>query len=135
MLVNLSETALVREKYLILLFLTIFIKKNTTNMQIQFNTDKTISGNERNQEYFTTLISKGLGRFEDHLTRVEAHLSDENGEKSGTNDIKCLLEARVEGKQPVVVTNNGDTVEKAISGAIDKMKNSLTTIIGRKQNR
>lgn len=104
-------------------------------MQIQFNTDKTISGNERNQEYFTTLISKGLGRFEDHLTRVEAHLSDENGEKSGTNDIKCLLEARVEGKQPVVVTNNGDTVEKAISGAIDKMKNSLTTIIGRKQNR
>lgn len=104
-------------------------------MQIQFNTDKTISGDEKSQEYFTSLIAKGLHRFEDHLTRVEAHVSDENGEKSGTNDIRCLLEARVEGKQPVVVTSNAATVEKAVSGSIDKMKNALQTIIGRRQNR
>lgn len=104
-------------------------------MQIQFNTDKTISGDEKSQEYFTSLIANGLKRFDDHLTRIEVHLADENGDKSGTDDVRCTLEARMEGKQPTVVSNNAATVEKAVSGAIDKIKNALTTIIGRQQNR
>jgi ribosome-associated translation inhibitor RaiA len=103
-------------------------------MQIQFNTDKTISGNEKHQEYFTSLIAKGLNRYEDRITRIEAHLSDENGDKSGIDDMRCLLEARLEGKQPVVVTCNAGTVEKAVSGAIDKLQNALKTIIGRSKN-
>lgn len=104
-------------------------------MQIQFNTDKTISGDEKQQEYFSSQIAKGLDRFQDHITRIEVHLADVNGDKSGTNDIRCALEARMEGKQPTAVTCNEATVEKAVSGAIDKMKNALTTIIGRQQNR
>ena len=47
-------------------------------MKIQFNTDKTITGNERDQSYFTSMIADGLKNYESHITRIESHLSDEN---------------------------------------------------------
>ena len=97
-------------------------------MKIQFNTDKSISGNEKNQDYFTAMISEALTNYEDHITRVEVHLSDENG------NMRCLLEARIEGKQPIAVSCQDNTVELAVSGAIDKLSASLETIFGRLQN-
>ncbi|MFT4802754.1 MAG: hypothetical protein ACI93N_002535, partial [Flavobacteriaceae bacterium] len=33
-------------------------------MKIQFNTDKAISGNERDQQYFSSLIAEGLRIYE-----------------------------------------------------------------------
>jgi ribosome-associated translation inhibitor RaiA len=103
-------------------------------MKIQFNTDKSINGDERSQDHFTTLIAEGLKRFDSHITRIEVHLSDENGKKEGVNNMLCLVEARMEGRQPIAVTCHADTVELAVNGAIDKIKASLDTIIGRMQN-
>jgi len=103
-------------------------------MKIQINIDKVINADERSQEYFTTVISDGLKRFQSHITRIEAHLSDENGKKEGVNTMLCKLEARIEGRQPIGVSCQADTRELAVSGAIDKLKASLETIIGRLQN-
>ena len=102
-------------------------------MTIQINTDKNIEGSERFTEYFTTLIQDELGRY-DKITRIEVHLSDENGSKEGQADKRCLLEARLEGKQPIAVTNMADTHEQAVDGAIDKLKASLETIMGKMKN-
>jgi hypothetical protein len=99
-------------------------------MKILFNTDKNISGDERNDNHFTSVIAESLGRFQSHITRIEVHLSDENGGKNGPNEIRCLMEARIEGKQPFATSSQADTVELALSGALDKMKNSLETIVG-----
>ena len=52
-------------------------------MKIQFNTDKTISGEKRNQDFFTSQITEELDRYQSHISRIEVHLSDENGEKEG----------------------------------------------------
>jgi ribosome-associated translation inhibitor RaiA len=103
-------------------------------MIIQFNTDKTINGEERNEDYFSDLITKELDRYQSHITRIEAHVADQNGNKDGLNDIRCLLEARLEARQPIAVSNQADTIEQAVSGAIEKLKNSLDTILGRLQN-
>lgn len=103
-------------------------------MTIQFNTDKTISGNEGDTAPFIAQITDELSRFAAHITRIEVHLSDENGKKDGLNDIRCLMEARQEGKQPIAVTNQADTADQAVSGAIDKLKASLETITGRERN-
>jgi ribosome-associated translation inhibitor RaiA len=100
-------------------------------MKIQFNTDKTINGDEKSQDHFTTIIADTLKRFDSHITRIEVHLSDENGKKEGVNNILCTLEARIEGKQPIAVTCYADTVELAVNGALDKIKSSLDTIVGR----
>ena len=59
-------------------------------MIIQFNTDKTVSGKERGSTYFTDLIQNDLERFSSHVTRVEVHLSDENGKKEGHNRADLL---------------------------------------------
>ena len=103
-------------------------------MKIQYNTGKTINGNERNQDFFTSQIAEELNRYQPHIARIEVHLSAENGNKEGLNDRRCLLKARLEGGQPISVLCRADTDEQAVSGAIDKLKTSLDTILGRIQN-
>jgi len=104
-------------------------------MIIQFNTDNTISETEKVKAPLITLIKDKLDRFSDHITRIEVHLSDENGKKTGNNDIRCLLEARVEGLQPIAVTNDANSKDDAVRGAIDKMKAALDTRLGKLNNR
>jgi len=103
-------------------------------MTIQFNTDSNINGSNRLKIYFDALISEQLNRFRDHISRVEVHLSDVNGDKESPNDKRCLLEARIEGRKPIAVTNLANTHEKAISGATDKIIKSLDKIFGRLKN-
>jgi hypothetical protein len=42
-----------------------------------------------------------------------------------------MIEARVEGRQPIAVTYQADTLDEAVSGALDKLTSSLETILGR----
>jgi hypothetical protein len=42
-----------------------------------------------------------------------------------------MLEARVAGMKPIAVTDQANTHEQAILGAIDKLRSSLETITGR----
>jgi len=102
-------------------------------MTIQINTDKTITGEKRSVDFFSSQISEALERFESHITRIEVHLKDENGKKDGFNDISCLLEARLEGRQPIAITNQANSIDVAVTGAIDKMKSAIETIIGKSQ--
>jgi ribosome-associated translation inhibitor RaiA len=102
-------------------------------MIIQINTDKTISGEKRSEDFFTSQIAEALQRFESHITRIKVHLKDENGKKAGFNDISCLIEARIEGRQPIAITNQANTMDIAVTGAIDKIKTSIETILGKIQ--
>ncbi|HLF47021.1 MAG TPA: HPF/RaiA family ribosome-associated protein [Chitinophagaceae bacterium] len=103
-------------------------------MTIQFNTDKNIKGNEAFTTPLIAFITEDLSRFSDQITRVEVHLSDEDGSKDGQKDKRCLLEARLAGMNPIAVTNIADTDEQAVEGAVDKLKTSLETILGRLKN-
>jgi len=95
-------------------------------MQIQIRTDNHIEGSDRMENYFSEVISTSLKRFEDKVTSLEVHISDENsGEKGGLDDKRCVIEARVNGLPPQAVTNHASTVELAIKGAADKMKKLL----------
>ena len=102
-------------------------------MTIQINTGKNLNGEDRRQVFFISQIAEALQRFESYITRIEVHLKDENGKKEGFNDISCLLEARLEGRQPIAITNQAGTIELAIEGAIDKIKTAIETILGKIQ--
>jgi ribosome-associated translation inhibitor RaiA len=102
-------------------------------MLVQINTDKNVEGHERLESYFSEELKKALSRFEDKVTRIEVHLGDENSEKSGVNDKRCLIEARPEKMQPVAVTNHADTIEKAFQGAMEKIKKVLETTFEKKK--
>jgi len=103
-------------------------------MQIQFNTDKNVTWSEDLIASSTSLISEELSRFSQQITRVEVHLSDEDSNKDGLNDKRCMVEARLAGMNPIAVTNHANTHELAVSGAIDKLKTSLEKITGRLKN-
>jgi hypothetical protein len=64
-------------------------------MEIQFNTDNNIKVSNELRVSLTSLISNELSRFNDHITRLEVHLSDEDGHKDGQNDKRCMIEARL----------------------------------------
>ncbi len=100
-------------------------------MTIQLNTDNNLSLHEAFGNKLDDLLSEELRMYSENITRLEVHLSDENGSKEGLNDKKCLLEARLEGRQPMAVTGLADTYELAVNSAIDKLKASLNTILGR----
>src|SRR5665811_103415 len=100
-------------------------------MQILFNTDKNVTGSEDLIASSTSIISEELSRFSQQITRLEIHLSDEDGNKDGFNDKRCMVEARLAGMNPIAVTDRANTHEQAIFGAIDKLKTSLEKITGR----
>ncbi|HMQ69612.1 MAG TPA: HPF/RaiA family ribosome-associated protein [Ignavibacteria bacterium] len=100
-------------------------------MKIQINTDNHISGNQQKSEPIIDSINDSLERFSEQITRIEVHLSDENSKKKGQNDIKCMLEARLKGLDPVAVTQKSDSIEKAVDGALDKLTSLLDSKLGR----
>jgi ribosome-associated translation inhibitor RaiA len=100
-------------------------------MIIQFNTDKNVTGAVSQHDIVSSKITEDLKRYQSDISRIEVHFSDENGPKEGVKDIRCLLEARIEGKQPIAVSHQAENTTVALSGAITKLKASLDTISGR----
>jgi ribosome-associated translation inhibitor RaiA len=89
-------------------------------MTINVHTDNHIQGREDVAATIKSLIEAGIGHFSDFITRVDAHLSDENGSKSGV-DKRCLIEAHPSGAPATAVHCTAETVREAVDGAIAKM--------------
>ncbi len=100
-------------------------------MQIQINTTNDVEGRAALLSHAEDQVRQRLSRFESRLTRVEVHLGDENGARNTAGDKRCVLEARPTGLAPVTVTDHGNTLEEAMSGALKKMVNSLETTFGK----
>ena len=100
-------------------------------MEIIINTDSNIEGTEEMRTRLGVTIATALDRFSKHLTRIEVKLSDEDGDKNSENDKRCVLEARLKGMQPLVVTGSGHSVDNAVDAAIGKMRSSLDSMKGR----
>jgi ribosome-associated translation inhibitor RaiA len=100
-------------------------------MQIQVNTDKNIEGHERLVAHVKATVAKTLSHVSEHVTRVEVHLSDENGAAHGQADKRCMMEARIEGRRPTAVTCDAETLDQAIAGAEAKLKSSLERTLER----
>lgn len=102
-------------------------------MQVQVNTDSSIKGDQRLEEYVTEAVETKLKRFREDLSRVEVHLRDENSEKGGSDDKRCMMEARVKGLKPTAVTFKHGTVKGAINGAVGKMRTALDRELGKRK--
>lgn len=100
-------------------------------MQIQVNSDHHITGDERLTEIVQSLLQDAVGRFADRITRIEVHLNDVNGAKRGDRDKRCMMEARVGGLAPIVVSHQAATLREAIDGAADKLERALEHALGR----
>lgn len=100
-------------------------------MQIQISSDKNISMHHKLSNFIKSDLNRILNRFKDQLTRVEVHLSDENGDKSGAQDKRCVLEVRHRHHQALTVTNDSSDIQSAVTGAASKMQRLLSNTFGR----
>ena len=72
-------------------------------MQFQFNSDSSVMGTANVAERIEAMMRTKFAWFEDRLTRIEVHVSDENGRKHGSDDKTCTIEARPRGGRPVTM--------------------------------
>ena len=100
-------------------------------MFIQINTDNQVESDAERNERIEEQVRQRLARFENRITDVEIHVSDVNGPKGGNADLRCTLEARVNGIAPVAVTEQGNTVDRAIIGAAKKAVRALDHQLGK----
>jgi ribosome-associated translation inhibitor RaiA len=101
-------------------------------MQIQVNTDRHIDCSAEMATDVEATLEDTLSRFGDRITRVEVHLSDENGsQKAGGSDKRCVLEARLASRKPIKVSADGAGHAQALHNAARK----LVKLLGRTVDR
>jgi ribosome-associated translation inhibitor RaiA len=104
-------------------------------MHVQVSTDNNINGSAKLIENISAELTESFSRFGNQITRIDVHLRDTNGPKTAGDDKSCLLEARLAGRQPTVVSHEAATVRQAIDGATDKLERALDHLIGRLSER
>lgn len=105
-------------------------------MLVQVNTDSNIEGASALAEEVEAALRDHLDRYSQKITRVEVHLRDENSDKKfGARDMRCLLEARLAGLQPISVSHRAASLEQAVDGAVEKLLRSLDRSLGRLSDR
>lgn len=100
-------------------------------MQVHVNTDNHITGREALVDQVRHTVETALERFSGQITRVEVHLSDENGKKAGQDDKRCVMEARIEGLQPLAVTHHAANLNLAVDGAAGALTRVIEKTLGR----
>ncbi|HSI59671.1 MAG TPA: HPF/RaiA family ribosome-associated protein [Ideonella sp.] len=102
-------------------------------MQVLLNTDPHVDGSHQMADHLDTVVKEALGRFADHITRVEAHLADVTNAHASAlpNEIHCTLEARLTGRDAVVVKDQAATAHQAINGAVGKLKRAISTVLAK----
>lgn len=103
-------------------------------MQVQVNTDNDTNGSAALEERVREKVEGQLGRFAQHLTRVEVHINDVNADKGGT-DKRCMIEARPANAKPMAVTHEAETVKLALTGALQKASRQLDSALGKRMDR
>lgn len=104
-------------------------------MQVQVHTDDHIHGGESLTQWVQDEATNRLARFRDNITRLEVFLSDLDAGKSGANDKRCRVEARVAGRQPVTVTADASKMAAAFIDSVEKLIRVLDADLGRVKDR
>jgi ribosome-associated translation inhibitor RaiA len=104
-------------------------------MQVQVRTDHNIEGHEALADQVRGVVEDALSEFSDRVTSVDVHLSNQNSEQQDGNDsLRCMIEARLEGRQPIAVTDQAATLDDAIDGAADKLAHLIDHTLGRQSH-
>lgn len=98
-------------------------------MKVTINSDNHVNVQQESVQQWQSEIADALERFGSWVTRVEVHLTDENGQaKGGSDDIRCLMEARPADQQPVSIEVRSASVEQAMQEGTNTLVRRLGTI-------
>ena len=100
-------------------------------MQIQIDADNHLESSAARDDWARSVVEAAMSHFADHVTRVEVHLSDENVGKGGAAVVRCKMEARVNGRPPIAVSNDAASLDPAVNGAAQKLVRATEHAVGR----
>jgi ribosome-associated translation inhibitor RaiA len=100
-------------------------------MQVHTNTDNHLEGREALALHVEQVVRATLRHAQEHVTRVEVHLADENGARSSDDDKRCMMEARLKGRPPLAVSHHAGSVHQALDGAARKLRAAVDSTLGR----
>jgi ribosome-associated translation inhibitor RaiA len=104
-------------------------------MQVQIHTDHNIEGHEALANQVSSVVEDALGGVSDPLTHVNVYLSDQNSDQKDSNDtMRCMIEARLEGHQPLAVTDHASTLNQAVDGATEKLTHLIEHTLERRSH-
>ena len=102
---------------------------------IQIHADNQVPSDNERDTRLEEQIRQRLARFEGRITDVEVHVSDINGPRGGNADMRCTMEARVNGLPPVAAIDEGNTFDRAVIGAAKKVVRALDHQLGKLTDR
>lgn len=100
-------------------------------MHVQTNTDHNIQSDQALSAWIIDVVETALVQGSGNVMRVEVHLGDENGRKSGQDDKRCMMEARIKGRHPIAVIEHAASLDCAIKGAAGKLARMIESDAGR----
>jgi len=103
-------------------------------MLIEVRTNGRVEDAETLSDHVKTIVQSTLHRFEDRIRRVDVHLSDMVSDKSGHDNNRCMMEARLEGREPIAVTQQATSIEKAVHDTVHTLKRSIESVLGRESS-
>lgn len=112
-----------------------FFSITEDTLQIQIRTDNHIHVHDTRATELEAIVKHALRHCSQHITRVELHLSNINGAKAGQLDKSCVMEVRLEGYQPMAVTEHAQTVGESVTGAGEKLARLVKSTLDRAADR
>ena len=103
------------------------------SLPVILNTDSSVRGTEQLGARVERIVRARLRHLAQHLTRVEAHVTDANRGGHGPSDLRCSLEARPKDAKPVGADHTAATADEAVRGAAGKLARLLRTQFGRRR--
>lgn len=100
-------------------------------MQVQVNTSNGIENKETLERWAGEFLNDALSRFRQEITRVEVQMSDENSAAKGAADLRCMLEARLNGHAPLAVNHHAESQDLAFRGAAQKLVRLIEHTLGK----
>ncbi|HZN46446.1 MAG TPA: HPF/RaiA family ribosome-associated protein [Ramlibacter sp.] len=105
-------------------------------MKVQVNTSNDIENKDTLERWASDYLNEQLARYEQDITSIEVQMTDENhAGRGGDGDKRCMMEARVNGRAPIAVTNYGADQNVAFRGAAEKLANALEHAFGKLDRR
>ena len=101
-------------------------------MRIELKTDSDIEGHDELARYVETVVTAALEHDQAKVASVDVQISGVRGATAGAaDDIRCLVEARLEVLHPLAVAHQASTIHETVRGAAAKLKHAVNLALGR----
>jgi hypothetical protein len=107
------------------------MQNEEATMLIEVRTDASIAGGEALSDQVKGAVRAALHRYGDRVRRIDVHLSDAAGNKTSHDNKRCSIEARRDGCEPILVAQQDSSMDKAIHGAVHKLKTAIDGAFGK----